>query len=145
MEHRDLIKDEIEQLSKVLGKILSDLLGLKSNGQIEQGISITNSQLKTNLNIDIEDLLTLSKDEMKKQLVEQKMAVGHFEILAKYLKEIGESKMSNDGITAKSFLTRSLELLDLEDEVSNTLSFERYGLKSKIETMLQHCGRNDNQ
>lgn len=41
MEQRDLIKDQIEQLGRVLGKILVDFLGLKSGGQIEHGIEVS--------------------------------------------------------------------------------------------------------
>lgn len=65
------------------------------------------------------------------------MAVGHFETLGEYLREIGESKMSNDKNKANIYLTKSLELLDLEDEISKTMSFQRQNLKSKIENTLQ--------
>ena len=137
MEQRDLIQDQIEQLGRALGKILANFLGLKSSGQIEQGIEVTIKQLKTELDIDIAELVVLSKDELKTFLVERKMVIGHFETLAEYLKEIGNSKISNDKKKAKIYLTKSLELLDLEDEISNTISFERQNLKTEIESILQ--------
>ena len=56
MEQRDLLKDQIEQLGKVLAKILPDFLGLKSEGQISQGIEITNHRLRSELDIEIEEL-----------------------------------------------------------------------------------------
>lgn len=137
MEQRDLIKSQIEQLGRVLGKIFADFLGLKSSGQIEQGIEMTNEQLKSELDIDIDILVGLSKDELKKYLIERKMTIGHFETLAEYIKEIGESNVAYDKNKAKIYLIKSLELLDLEDEMSKTISFERLNLKSKIENMLQ--------
>ena len=137
MEQRDLIKDQIEQLGKVLGQILAGFLGFKSSGQIDQGIKVTNRQLKSELDIDIDELVTASKNELKKYMVERKMATRHFESLGEYLREIGERKMSNDKNMAKIYLMKSLELLDLEDEISQTISFERLNLKSKIENMLQ--------
>lgn len=139
MEKRDLIKDQIEQLGRVLGKILADLIGLKSSGQLEQGIEMSKRQFKSELDIDIDKLVALSKDELKICLVERKMVIGHFETLGEYLKEIGNRKMSYDKNKAKDYLTKSLELLDLEDEISKTMSFERQNLKSKIENMLQQC------
>lgn len=139
MEKRDLIKDQIEQFGRVLGKILADFLGLKSSGLVEQGIEVASEQLKSNFDIDIDELITLPIKELKRYLAERKISTGHVEILGKYLLEIGESKISNDKKKANLYLTRSLELLDLEDELSNTISFERQGLKSNIENMLRQC------
>ena len=137
MEQRDLVKDQIEQLGKALGKILANFLGLRISGQIEQGIEATNKQLKTELDIDIAEVIILSKAELKTYLVERKMAIGHFDTLGEYLKEIGNHQMSYDKNKAKIYLQKSLELLDLEDEISNTISFERQKLKSKIESIPQ--------
>ena len=131
--------DQVEQLGRVLGKILANFLGLKSSGQVEQGIEVANEQLQSELDIDIDEIVILSRDELKNYLMERKMAPGHFEILGKYLKELGNSKMSSDINNAKIYLTKSLELLDLEDEISTTLSFERADLKSKVKNMLHQC------
>jgi hypothetical protein len=43
MEQRDYLKKQIDQLGQVLGKIFSDLLGLKSNGQINGGSAVKSS------------------------------------------------------------------------------------------------------
>ena len=45
MEQRDLIKDQIEQLGKVLAKIIADFLEFKSSGNVNQGIEISNESL----------------------------------------------------------------------------------------------------
>ncbi|MEM6524269.1 MAG: hypothetical protein AAF693_10770 [Bacteroidota bacterium] len=42
MEQRDLLRDQIEQVGKVLAKLLSDFPGLKSKGEAFQGMQITN-------------------------------------------------------------------------------------------------------
>ena len=136
MERRDLIKDQIEQLGRVLGKIIADFFGLKSSDQIEQGVEVTNKQLKTELDIGITELVVLPKADLKTYLVERKIGIGHFETLGEYLIEIGNHQMSYDKNQAKVYLTKSLELLDLEDEISNTISFERQNLKSKIKNIL---------
>lgn len=137
MEHQDLIKNQIEKLGKVLGKILADFLGFKSSGQIESGIEVTSKQFKSELDIDIDDLVVFSKDELNNYLVDRKFTTGHFERLGKYLIEIGESSLANDKNKAKNYLTQSLVVLELEDEFSKTMSFERLNLKAKINKMLQ--------
>ena len=124
MEKRDLLKDEIEKISRVLGKMLANILGFKSLGDIEQGIKENKEQLKSNLDIDIDELITLSIRELKEYLVKRKMTIGHFE-------------MKNDKDKAKVYLTKSLELIHLENEISQTMSFERLSLKSEVENMLQ--------
>ena len=56
-----------------------------------------------------------------------------------YLSEIGKHKMDHDEQKAKEYLFRSLELLNVADEVSRTASFKRIEMKSSIEAMLQKC------
>ena len=139
MEQRDLVKDQIEQLGKVLGQIIAGFLGYKSSGRIDQGVEVTNRQLKSELSIDIDELVATSQNELKKYMVERKMATRHVESLGEYLREIGECRMSSNKNLAKTYLSKSLELLDMEDEISQTISFERQHLKSRIEDMLQQC------
>jgi len=137
MEHRDLIKDQIEQLGKVLGKILSDFLGLKTIGQVSQGIEIANKQLKSRLDIDIDKLLSIDNNMFKEYFEKRMMPPEHLEILSKYLKEVGETKITTNINDAKVYLNKSLELLVLIDDITKTMSFERMNQKLQIENMLQ--------
>ncbi len=59
MEQRDLLKDQIDQLGKVLAKILSDFLGLKAKGQASHGVEISNHRFQRELEINIERLAYL--------------------------------------------------------------------------------------
>lgn len=133
MLKRDFLLAQIEQISKVLSKILSDFLGLKSGGDMDQGIELMQEQLKAELDIDLEVLITLSKEEMKSYLLERKMANNHFEKLAEYLKEIGMRNSTNDREKANNYLKKALELIDLEDELYETMSFSRMKLRKEIE------------
>jgi len=138
MEQRDLIKDQIEQLGKVLGKILSGFLGLKSSGETSVGIEISNEQLKNELDIDLSQLLELDKYDLKKYLTSRKLSAEHIEILSKYLEEIGLRKLTENKIEADKYLSKTLILLELVDEISKEMSFERINRKSRIENALQH-------
>jgi len=137
MEQRDLLKDQIEQLGKVLAEILSDFLGLKSKGSINEGIKISKERLQSELDIDIEKLITLNKTKLKEYVKNLKLSEGHLEILSEYLKEMGMVKNRANIGEAKLCLEKALELLDVADEISNTLSFDRINKKTKIENMLQ--------
>ena len=137
MQKRDLIKDQIEQLGRVLGKALATLLELKPSGKVEEGIGITSKQLKSELDIDLEKIVALSKGELEQYLRSRNIAAGHFEILARYFNEIGKEKLSTDESTARTYLMKALELLDLEDTASQNFSFDRLNLKTKIENNLK--------
>lgn len=138
MEQRDLIKDQIEQLGKVLAKILSDFLGLKSSSNVAQGIEISNERLQSELDIDIEKLITLNKTELVEYLKNRRLTAGHLETLSEYLKEVGIAKTEINKSEARLCLEKAIEFLDIADEISKTTSFDRINKKSKIKNVLQH-------
>ncbi len=82
MEQRDLLKDQIEQLRKVLAKVLSDFAGLKSKGNVALGIEVSNECLQSEIDIDIEKLINLTKQELKEYLKARKLTAEHLEILS---------------------------------------------------------------
>lgn len=138
MEQRDLLKDQIEQLGKVLAKILSDFLGFKSNSNVAQGIEISNERLQIELDIDIENLITLNKSELTEYAKNRRLTEGHLETLSEYLKEVGMAKVEINKSEVPFYLEKAIELLDIADEISNTMSFDRINKKRKIKYMLQH-------
>ena len=136
MEQRDLLKDQIEQLGKILANILSNLLGLKSEGQAFQGIEITNQRLQGELDIEIEKITTLTKKELKDYFINRLLNAEFLEILSECIKEIGKVEIEKNIKDAKMKLEKSIELLDIADEISKTMSFERINKKKEIETVL---------
>lgn len=131
MEQRDLLKDQIEQLGKVLAKILSDFLGFKSDGNVAQGIEISNERLQAELDIDIKKLVLLDKSELKEYLNSRKLKDVHLETLSEYLTEIGKTKTTKVDIDL--YLKKAIELLDYADETTKTISFDRVNKERKIE------------
>ncbi|MDY0280444.1 MAG: hypothetical protein RBR35_07770 [Salinivirgaceae bacterium] len=136
MEQRDLLKDQIDQLGKVLAKILSNFLGLKSNGKVSQGIELTNQSLQSELDINIDKLTTLSIKELPNYLKSRKLNAGHLEILSEYLKEIGIIEMNKNRENAELYLRKAIELLNIADEISKTISLDRMNKKCEIEDLL---------
>ncbi len=134
MERRDLIKDQIEQMAKILGMILSDFLGLKSTGDIEEAIQTTNERFQGELDLDIEKILALDIDELSTYLTSKELHASHLEILATYLTEIGISKL--DEAEKVNYLNKAITLLDLADAMSKTFSFQRMNQRERIQDLL---------
>ncbi len=115
MEQRDLLKDQIERLGKVLAKILSDFLGFKSSGNATQGIEISNESLQSELDIDTEKIMAINKTELE---VYQGQKI--------------------DKSDAQLRLQKAIVLLNIADEISKTMSFDRINKKGAINNVLQH-------
>ena len=138
MEQRDLLKDQIEQLGKVLAKIMSDFLGLKSVGNVPQGIEISNERLQSELDISIVKLMSLNKNELKDYFNSRKLTEAHLEVLSEYLKEIGIEKTQTNKAEAALYLERAIELLDIADEMTKTMTLNRINTKNNIKNLLQY-------
>jgi len=136
MEQRDFMLNQIEQLGKVLAKILSDFIEFKSEGEVTQGIGITNQRLQSDLGIDIEELTVLNKEELKNYLENRQLTAEHLEVLSEYMKEIGEEEIHENKKEAKRKLEKAIELLDIADQISNTISFDRINKRKEIENIL---------
>ena len=131
MEKRDLVQAEIEKLGFFLQRLLANFLNGNSTGNsIEAADLVTNeftNEFKNELDFDLPLFLSLSNDEMKKYLSNFKFNEQNLEKLADLLAEMNLSK---------AYLVRSIELLDLVDELSNSFSFERNSKKIKIQQLL---------
>jgi hypothetical protein len=136
MQQRDLIKDEIERLGKVLARVLADFIGKKSNGNVNEGFSNANLRLKNELNIDVEDLLSFSKKELKGYFESQKLIQDHLEILAELFKEIGLTKNDDDTV-AQQFIIKAIEILDVAEELSKSVSFNRDKKRNELMDLLK--------
>ncbi len=137
MEQRDLLQDQIEQLGKVLAKIMADFLRLKANGNAAVGIETSNELMKGQLDINIDQLITLDKSELQEYLNQRKLTESHLEMLSDYLKEIGIEKKKRNQALAEQYFNKAIELLTIADETSKTLSFERMNKKSEIEKFIE--------
>ena len=127
MEKRDLIQAEIEKLGFFLQRLLANFLNENSAGNSIEAADLVTNEFKNELDFDLPLFLSLSNDEMKKYLSNFKFNEQNLEKLADLLAEMNLSK---------AYLVRSIELLDLVDELSNSFSFERNSKKIKIQQLL---------
>jgi len=137
MERRDLIKDQIEQLGKVLGTIIAGFFGLKSQGKVEQGIEITNEKFKEEMDIDINKILRIEYSDLSIYLSNLKLSPEQFEKLIDYIIEIGEYTLNTDKKKGINILERVLEMYTILDTKSNTYSFTRIKKEKRIKDLLE--------
>lgn len=124
MQQRDLIMAQIEQLGKVLQKILAKFIGAKPIISIEENINKTHESLKSELGIDIDLVFRIKGEELSRYFGLKRLAPQHIELLGDYLNKVAES-IQNDKEKSISYYKKSLELYDVVNIISSEYSLDR--------------------
>jgi hypothetical protein len=138
MQQEDWLIRQINQLGRVLGKILADLLGLKTKGQVGEGIEAAEQALKGELDLDISHLAAMPTDRFIITLREGKQFTDeNFEMLADIFLIVAEELDQNDRDNGKKkqLLEKALIIYEYLDKTGSTYSFERH---NKIEKIKNH-------
>jgi hypothetical protein len=113
MQEEDWIIRQINQLGRVLGIILADLIGLKNQGQMGEGIEAAEQALKNELNLNIDDLTSIPAEKFIKTLQEgNKLSDENFDKLADIFFLIAEEldQGGTDNEKKKKLYERSLTI-----------------------------------
>jgi hypothetical protein len=135
LQQEDYIKRQIDQIGRVLGKILSDLIGLKARGQMGDGIELTSLALKKELDLDIGSLTSVPTEEFINTLkVIRTMNDDSLEMLADIFLLIAEEPMITDADNENriKLFERSLTIYEHLDRTSSIYSFDRHIKIEKI-------------
>jgi hypothetical protein len=141
MEERDYFKRQIDLLGKVLGKLLAELIGKKSSGGITNGIEITNQILKSELDIEIIDLIIMPNDEIidflttKKQINDENLEQ-IAEILMLNIETNSENRIKE--IDRLNLLQKCLTIYNYIQANDKTYSFERNMKIQKIQLLISN-------
>lgn len=137
MQQRDILLDQIEQFGRVMAKIMFGFFDLKAKGDITLAIQTTDQQLKSELDIDIDELIHFTEDELEKYAEEKQLTDNHLDELAKYLYELGEiEQRKNNSQKGRKYFEAAKRLAETAGKISKTYTFERAALKQKIDEML---------
>jgi len=137
MEHHDYLQRQIEQLGRVLGKMLSELFRLKSDGQIIEGIEITNQALKEELNLTIEDLTAIPTEKFINMLQsDQDFSNKNLEQLAGVLLLLAGNRSDGDE-TKKMLYEKCLALYVHLNKTESTYSLDRDSKIERIKYLLK--------
>ena len=130
----DYFLKQIDILGRTLGKILANLLNLKSQGEIIEVIEITAQSLKSELDLNLNELLNTSNTNLIKFLQDdKKFNSDHLEKIAEILFELGSVVNNNIKINV---LEKSLTIYDYLNHKSLTYSHDRLMKIEKIRTIL---------
>lgn len=130
MEQRDLLKEQIEQLGRAIGKVITGFLGLKADGNVMKGFEITNQQFKSELGLDIEKILSLNKRDLSDYLLSKNIGETGIIQLAEYVEMIGEHRTDNSD-KAGAF-NSAINLYEIANAKSDTFDMNR---QFKINTL----------
>ena len=139
MQQEDYIKRQIDQLGRVLGKILADLMGLKARRQASLEIESVSQALKTELGLTIDDLTLIPTDSFLTTLLDaKKFSDNNFEQLAEIMFLIAEElNIKNTDVgKMKQLYERALIIFEILDKTSSTYSFDRHSTIEKIKKVL---------
>ena len=135
MIQRDIIQQQIEQLGRALGKIITGFLGLKAQGKVAQGFEIANQQFNSELDIDIEKLLGLEEDLLKDYMKDKPFTSEHLEEIANYVEALAEHQ--SDTAAKTNAFGCALNLTELANEKSEVFDMDRQFKLKAIEQKIK--------
>jgi len=131
MENRDYLMAQIEQVGKAMAAAVSKILGSK-NALIEETSTEVSKQLIDQLDCDLFELLTLSKEDKIEWLKQNNIAFENAEDIAYYFIGLFEMKSKN-GI---SCLKAAKDLLVITDQQTKSFSMARAHKMMEIDSQL---------
>jgi hypothetical protein len=139
MQQEDWFMRQINLLGRVLGKILADLLGLRTQGRVGEGIEAAERTMISELELDIDELISIPTDQFIETLQEGKnFSDDNLDNLAEIFFLIGE-ELDRTGAEAdkkNKLFERSLTIYEYVDKAGSTYSVERHAKIELIKSLL---------
>lgn len=124
MERRDYFKKQIDQLGRVLGKILADFLALKNTPDVNEAVNSSVESLKTKLDLDPEILAAIPPSEIINKLKEvHDFSNDNLDVLANLFLAVAEVNATDRQWL--NLMAHSLAIFQYLETVDSTFSLER--------------------
>ena len=134
MERRDYLEIQIEQLGRVLSKLISGFLGIKNQSVSNEILEQTNSSLDDYFGFDLSDLSKLSNQDFIRIIQNNRsFNIENLDKLSNFIELLAEIKPENEKII---LLEKSLAIIDYIDKKESIYSLERQMKKVKINNNL---------
>ncbi len=134
MNQEDRLKKQIDQLGKVLGRILADILGIKTQADASIGFDSVYQELKTELDLNMDEVLDWPMDELVVKLkTERNYTHAHLELLADILYNLQDGTNTTRSV---ELLERALVIYEYIQENDAAYSFERMNKINRIKAYL---------
>ena len=122
MLQRDLLKDQIEQLGRVLGKIVARLLTLQRTGDLHPGLDEAKQEAEELTGLDIDALLGKDITALEAYAAAHNLTAAHLEKLAEFLAGLAQHAPAAE---QSAYLSTALKLLEVADSRSGDYSLTR--------------------
>jgi hypothetical protein len=136
MYRRDYFKKQIDELGRVLAKLLTDLLQLKNDGNTTIGTETTNEVLQKELTISLPQLLCIPEDAFIQELKNKRVTDDNLNCLADILLVLAETGAEQDALQQKLLYKKCLLLLEHVQGSDSTYSMERHEKIKRIKNMI---------
>ena len=127
----DYFKRQIDQLGKVLGRLLTGLLGLKSEGKFNEGEELARQTITAKTGVDFNELISFPAETLPSVLKDRfNWTNDNMGILADIFYELADSAEETDKDGARSYFEKALVIYEHLHQFDTTYSV---GRKIKID------------
>jgi hypothetical protein len=138
MGFEDTFKKQIDELGKVLARLLTGLLGFKNQGKIEEGVDFVNQNFHTESGLDFNDILSVPPNKLAEFLgQEHQITNENIDRLAEIFYELADGFDSSKDVLSRSYFERSLALHEYLSRTDSTYSLERHYKMEDIKSALK--------
>lgn len=139
MQQQDYLQRQIEELGRVLGKILADLVGLKTQGKVGEGIEVTDEALNGKLDLDLATLTAVPANELIDALADHNpLYKKQLEPLASLAFELATGfDVQGASAPATAWYEKALVLYEHLDREGGVFSFDRQYKIEQLTTRLR--------
>ena len=129
---QDYLKRQIDQLGKVLGKILAEILRLKKQGNVSDVVLVSHQMFKSELDLDIDEILNIPYSDFAERLVaEYDFNNNALSKLADILLSLAERNADK----REAIHSKCIQIYEYLDKTERTFSFDR---QAKIEQIREN-------
>ena len=139
MQKRDYLQKQLEELARLLGKTILDILQLRSEGKINEAYTLATESLIKKFKLEMDNILALSQEDFRKLVIESNTSNPvQLNYLAELLFTTGELlKEKNEKEKMKELFKRSFMIYDHLNKTERTFSLDRQEKMDHIKKELQ--------
>lgn len=135
MQQRDYLKDQIEQLGKVLAQLFAKVVGYEGEALSPSVSDELQQVFSEELDFDLEKALELDGSAFKQELLDGRWHDTHLESFAKTL--LALSKTDTSTTNRRNHLEKALIVMEVIEVQSRSISFQQMALTDVIRKALE--------
>lgn len=137
MGFEDYFKRQVDQLGRVLGQMLTGLLGLKSEGKFSEGEELVRQTVTVKTGIDFNELISFTSESLPSVLKDRfNWTNANIGTLADIFYELADGMEENNKEASRSYFKKALVIYEHLHRIDTTYSIERKIKIDEIKSIL---------